>query len=220
MILVSLSDIHENVPGLKAIRHELQAADVVLLCGDLTSFGGAEHAARVVGAVRQINDRVFAVPGNCDRPPVDAYLSEQGINLHGRSQVVGGLRLIGLGGSLPALSPTPFEFTDDQLAHFLRDAMSGFADDGLPLVLLSHQPPRDTAADLAFTGGHVGSAAVRSFIEQQRPLVCFTGHIHEGRGIDEIGVTKVINPGPFRTGRYAYAEIAGELKALEIRGGR
>ena len=33
-------------------------------------------------------------------------------------------------------------------------------------------------------------------------------------GIDRIGRTELINPGPFRTGRYAYVEIAdGSVKA-------
>ncbi len=33
-------------------------------------------------------------------------------------------------------------------------------------------------------GRHVGSAAVRRFIERHRPLACFTGHIHEAAGMD------------------------------------
>jgi Icc-related predicted phosphoesterase len=37
--------------------------------------------------------------------------------------------------------------------------------------------------------------------------LCFTGHIHEGIGIDRIGRTVIVNPGPFRSGHYAYAEI-------------
>ncbi len=54
---------------------------------------------------------------------------------------------------------------------------------------------------------HVGSRAVRAFIEAVQPLVCFTGHIHGGVGIDTIGVTRIVNPEPLSSGGYAYAEI-------------
>jgi Icc-related predicted phosphoesterase len=52
--------------------------------------------------------------------------------------------------------------------------------------------------------------------------VCFTGHIHEGVGIDTIGRCQVINPGPLREGRYAWAmlgeTVLGQtLMAYEIR---
>ena len=85
------------------------------------------------------------------------------------------------------------------------------------MVLITHQPPRETRNDLA-RGGHVGSHSIRCFIEQHQPLICFTGHIHEGVGVDTIGETKIVNPGPLRHGGYAVAEITGgQVGALEIR---
>jgi Icc-related predicted phosphoesterase len=50
-----------------------------------------------------------------------------------------------------------------------------------------------------------------------QPLICFTGHIHEARGIDAIGRTKLINPGPLREGGYAYAVLHDDVETLEIR---
>jgi Icc-related predicted phosphoesterase len=50
---------------------------------------------------------------------------------------------------------------------------------------------------------------VRAFIEAVQPVACFTGHIHEGVGIDMIGVTRIVKPGLLWKGGYAHAEIDG-----------
>ena len=49
-------------------------------------------------------------------------------------------------------------------------------------------------------------------------MVCFTGHIHEGQGIDSIGKTKVVNPDPLREGGYVLARVEDQIEVLEIRG--
>ncbi|MEL6527750.1 MAG: hypothetical protein AAFQ07_18785, partial [Chloroflexota bacterium] len=66
---------------------------------------------------------------------------------------------------------------------------------------------------------HVGSKAVRAFIERVQPLVCFTGHMHECVTIDRIGDTQIINPGPvWKSKKYAYTEIEdGVVTTLDIR---
>jgi uncharacterized protein len=71
-------------------------------------------------------------------------------------------------------------------------------------VLLAHSPPYQTNLDRAALDGksvdhapldvHVGSVAVRRFIEDRRPLLSLHGHIHEstrltGRWRDRIGPT-------------------------------
>lgn len=42
-----------------------------------------------------------------------------------------------------------------------------------------HTPPYNTNLDMVYTALHVGSLAVRRFIEQQRPYLTLHGHIHE-----------------------------------------
>lgn len=216
MMIVALADIHDDLERLGTAAGDLAAADVVLLVGDLTNFGRQAAATRVVVAVRKYNNRVLAVPGNCDYPEVDAYLSQEGISLHRRSTVINGVAFLGVGGSLPCPGKTPNEYSDREFETFLVEAKSELSSDA-PVILVSHQPPRDTVTDLARIGRHVGSQSVRVFIETVQPLICFTGHIHEGRGIDSIGRTTVINPGPLWTGRYACARVRGEVAEVEIR---
>ena len=216
MRIVALTDIHGNASAIERLAAPLREADLVLLTGDLTHFGGADDAARVVAAVREHNRRVLAVAGNCDQPAVAEWLELEGISLHARHEVIEGVAFLGVGGSLPAPGRTPNEFTDAELGGFLDAAAEGLSDE-LPWVLVSHQPPLDTALDMVSGGRHVGSASVRRFIERHRPLACFTGHIHEAAGTDSVGSTQLVNPGPARGGRYAHAEVMDRLVLLEIR---
>ncbi len=216
MKIAALTDIHGRTERLADLADELAAADLVLLCGDLTNFGRRPEAEAVLTAVRSRNPHVLAVPGNCDCPDVAAYLDGEGANLHARHVVIGSVAFLGLGGSLPCPGRTPNEFTEDELAGFLASAADGLAHD-VSRVLVSHQPPRDTALDRVRSGAHVGSRSVRAFIEERKPLVCFTGHIHEAAGMDAIGPTRIVNPGPLHMGHCACAEVARTLDRLEIR---
>jgi hypothetical protein len=76
-------------------------------------------------------------------------------------------------------------------------------------IQVTHAPPARTKMDLLYTGAHVGSEAVRKFIEDNRPNVAVSSHIHEARGIDELGTTKLINAGRFPEGHCGIIMING-----------
>jgi uncharacterized protein len=48
-----------------------------------------------------------------------------------------------------------------------------------PFVLVSHAPPSNSNLDVLLGGMHVGSRAVRQFIETKRPILSLHGHLHE-----------------------------------------
>ncbi len=217
MIAVAITDIHGDYRRLAEFGDALAAADVVLLTGDLTQFGHRRAASEVLDAVRGHNENVLAVAGNCDYPDVGDFLAAEDVNLDGRCRVIEDVALLGLGGSLPAPGRTPNERDEAELADRLEAAASEAPAD-LPWVLVSHQPPLNTCADRVHGGQHVGSRSVRAFIEEHQPVVCLTGHIHEGRGTDSIGETTIVNPGPLRSGHYARIEVRDGLKSAEIRG--
>lgn len=216
MVIVSLTDIHGDVSGLRRLADPLAAADVVLLTGDLTHFGHAEDARRIVEAVRAANPRVFAVPGNCDHPDVLAWLEAEDLSLHGRARTVDGIAFAGVGGSLPCPGRTPLEFSEGELADLL-DTAAGSAPEGAPLVLACHQPPFGTVLDRARGGAHVGSPGIRDCIARARPVLFFSGHIHEAAGVDALGATRLANPGPLRAGHCAYAAVGDDVEVLELR---
>jgi Icc-related predicted phosphoesterase len=71
----------------------------------------------------------------------------------------------------------------------------------LPTIFISHNVPYNTKLDIVRDkknyahGKHLGSSIARKFCEKYKPLICIGGHVHEGKGIDKIGKTLVINPG-------------------------
>ena len=67
-------------------------------------------------------------------------------------------------------------------------------------IAVIHTPPVNTHCDVLFDGRHIGSKALRSWIEKKQPLLALHGHIHESPRLsktffDRIGSTTVINPG-------------------------
>ena len=124
--------------------------------------------------------------------------------------------MFGAGGSLPCPKPTPNIYTEDEYAQIFSNITNDI-DKESTTIMVSHNPPINTLNDTIASGPHVGGEITRKVIEEVQPLVCFTGHIHEAAGIDEIGSTKIVNPGPLGTRSYAYLEVSDQIEKLEIR---
>lgn len=216
MIILGFADIHGDVSRIDQIFKENGTVDVVLLLGDITHFGRKEAIRQVTDFIKPHCPRILAVPGNCDYLEADDYLKENGLSIHRRYAVLNGIGFVGVGLSLPCPGSTPNEISEHEFGGYLAEAVAEFPLD-TPMILVTHEPPFGTLTDLAFTSEHVGSRAVRDFIEKYQPLACFSGHIHEGAGIDHIGQTIVVNPGPLRHGKHVYAEIGDRVDSLEIR---
>ena len=206
MKLIALPDLHGDSNRLDVIARELSDVDLILLVGDMTNGGGAADAARVIQAVRRHNRNVLAIPGNWDDAGVSAYLQREGINLDRLQILLHQVVFVGVGGALPGPVSTPNELTEAEFEQVLAEVAAELSAT-MPIVFVCHQPPAQTLNDRTSANMHVGSRAVRAFIEAVQPMVCFTGHIHEGVGIDTIGVTRIVNPGPLWKGGYTYAEV-------------
>jgi Icc-related predicted phosphoesterase len=196
MHIIAFGDIHMEYAGIENITG-LSKADLVIITGDFTNFGGKEDASTVLDVIRRINPKIYAVLGNMDHASVGSYLDELGINIHGKGLVLGDLGIFGVGGSNLTPFNTPTEFSEEELWDIVNKAYQHVTHAPIK-VLISHTPPFNTAADLIGSGVHVGSTAIRKFIEEKQPDFCFTGHIHESRGEDRIGHTLILNPGMLR----------------------
>ncbi len=217
MKIIGLPDIHGDINKINRLKNLISEVDLVILAGDITNFGHRAEMQEMIDLVKGYNQCCITVPGNCDYQETEEVMNETETNLNGKNRIIENKTFVGLGGSLPTpFKGTPFEVPEDYFREKLSAAINGM-NDALPMILISHQPPHDTTADGLPNGLHVGSKIIRQFIEKHQPLVCFTGHIHEGKGIDTIGDTKIINPGPVFKGNYAYAEISHQVDLIEIR---
>ena len=212
-VWIVLGDIHESLSRLDGIS-ELGEACGVVVNGDFTNYGGPDRLARIYGALKARCPRVLGHAGNLDQPGCQAWLDAQGAGIHARTaELAPGVCAMGLGGSTPTPACTPTEYPEEDYERWLADLRrqaAGFR----RLVLVSHNPPKDTSCDRILSGLHVGSRAVRAFIENVQPDLCICGHIHEARGEDRIGSTRIVNPGAFKDGGYVVLAM-GEDGSLE-----
>lgn len=223
MKLLIISDGHGNVERLDQIAPVAQAADAVLYGGDFAECFRTETGRPFLERLVKLNDRTFAVSGNCDEPEFRETLEEYDISIEGSLSYFGGLMLAGSGGGSKFTGKTPNERDDEELVGDLRLVMERSSGDGIGtvaedstwenLVVIMHNPPKDTACDQVAPGVHVGSPLLREFIETCRPLLVVCGHIHESAGIERLGRSVVVNPGALAEGKYAVAELSGGGKA-------
>ncbi|MFU2208020.1 metallophosphoesterase [Solidesulfovibrio sp. C21] len=212
---IGIGDIHDDIASLARIP-DLERAAGVVISGDLTIKGTAAAAKPVIAALRRRNPVILAQIGNMDTASVDAYLTAEGINIHATGRVMPqGVGFFGCGWSTPTPFHTPSEAGEERIADWLAAAHAVVAH--CPhLVMVCHTPPFGTATDVVGSGSHVGSKAVREFIERTQPAVCLTGHIHESRAVDALGKTVIINPGALSGGGYARLALGPEGIAASL----
>ena len=215
MRIIAFGDIHMNLTTMADIP-AVKTAELLLLTGDLTNFGGRAEAETIISTIRATNPDILALPGNLDRPEVSRYLQEEGISLHGNGFLRGNIGIFGVGGSNRTPFNTPNEFSENELAALLDQGFAKVA--AAPShLMVCHAPPLGTAADRLHGNSHVGSRAIRSFIEEKQPDLCVTGHIHEARSIDHIGRTMIINPGMISQGGWVEIAFDGNTLTAQLK---
>jgi len=209
--ILAVSDFHgqpsANENLLKFLEH---GYDCLLLIGDITNFGPLSAAEDLMNRVKAAGVPTLAVPGNCDPKQILEVLDKYGVNLHAKCVELNGINFVGFGGSNLTPFNTPFEFQETEIQEELEKLTCA---PDKKMVLVTHAPPFDTAADLTAQGTHVGSKSIRSFIEQRQPVVAMCAHIHEARSTDKLGRTLVVNPGPISKGFAAEIEISSSVSA-------
>lgn len=82
------------------------------------------------------------------------------------------------------------------------EALAGRSDPARTVYVV-HTPPWGTPLDVMHGGAHIGSRALRAFVDRRQPPLTLHGHVHEsphltGRIDDRVGRTLVVNPGASR----------------------
>ncbi|MDD4484217.1 MAG: metallophosphoesterase [Methanoregula sp.] len=202
-----LADLHGQFGKIDSFL-ELNP-EAVFIAGDITNMGPVDTVDDVLS---RIDVPCFAVPGNCDPKEIlDTLEHSDAVCLHGSAMNLGKMTLVGVGGSNPTPFNTPFELTDKQIDDLLTGAMAKM-EKTVHNVLICHAPPYDTL-DVA-NGEHVGSQSLARHINDFDLICC--AHIHEQRGVKEVGGTKIVNPGPAMDGYCAMLHFGTEAKDIKI----
>jgi uncharacterized protein len=153
----------------------------------------------------------YVIPGNDDPWSIDPVLSsgERVVACDGRVEMVGPHEMVSLGYSNRTPWHTPRELDEEQIYSRLK-ALADQLENPERAIFNVHVPPFESSLDTAYEvdeelryvtkGGRpheiaTGSAAVRQVIEETQPLLSLHGHIHESKGVTNIGRTVAINPG-------------------------
>lgn len=221
----------------EVLRGAAEAADLLLLAGDLTTHGGEEEAALLAGHISDLEKPVVAVLGNHDwhaghSEEITACLQEAGAAVLDRNHttvqvgdsevgIAGGKGFVGgfAGSHLPdfgePLLRDVYAETGAEVAG-LEASLTAIATCHFRLVLLHYSPALETLAGEPH-GIHVmlGSDRLAAPIREHEPNAVFHGHAHLGSPEATIGEVPVFNVSlPVTQGRpFIYELEPGEAGA-------
>jgi len=183
------SDIHNDLRALERLAKT--PADLYISAGDLVSWErGLPDCGKVL---RTLGGKLWVLPGNHETAEqIGSFCTQFGFrNFHEQVFEAAGYQFAGLGYSNPTPFDTPGEYSEEEL----KEKLNPFKNLS-PLVLVVHAPPRGTLLDEIAGGKHIGSQAVRKFVDAHQPRYLFCGHVHEDAGkSDQLGETKAYNVG-------------------------
>ena len=180
----------------------------------------------IIPKIKEFEKDVFLIMGNDDfriNFKILEEAEERGILkvLHKKLHRIGGKHIVGYS----FVNTTPFRLADwekpedekndgskklsDGVVRSIEEEKGTIKEDLAQLkkisnpsstVYVMHAPPFNTKLDIISSGIHVGSEAIRNFIEKEQPYLTLHGHIHEspkmsGSYVDNIGKTICINLG-------------------------
>lgn len=219
--VAAAGDIHcseeERVRLQQAFADADREADVILLAGDLTTYGEPEQGAVLADVTREIETPIFAVLGNHDwhanrHEELSAALRDGGIRLLERAAetcTVKGVE-IGIAGTKGFVGG----FSDSLLPDFgepllrrlyaetsaevaaLERGLKAIQDCPVRIVLLHYAPTTTTIEGERETiWAFLGSERLAVPIVEHRPDAVFHGHGHSGTFAGSVGDVPVFNVG-------------------------
>lgn len=196
----------ELTPLLRDFRSRFPMTAVYLLPGndDWAAAYDAVETLAAEGLAYPLHERVYQmshdlwIAGYACVPPTPFSIKDFERRDEGEAPLFSfDHALTSRGGAIRPLRREEFEALPsiaDDLAALSRQS------DPRRTVYVCHTPPADTPLDLMPRGRHVGSRALRTFIEAHQPPLTLHGHIHEAPSLSgtyttRIGATWCVNPG-------------------------
>ena len=216
--VAAAGDLHcreGNRDQIEAAFEALDAVDLVLLAGDLTSHGALEEAEILVAAAGRIEAPVFTVLGNHDHhagqgEEMAALLTEGGLRMVDPGHEVLELDdlevgVVGSKGFVGGFAPHQMpDFGEPSLRALYAEAgeevkalsagLAAVATCPLRLVVLHYSPSEETlAGEPREIFAFMGSDRLAAPILEHGPDLVVHGHAHAGSPEGRIGETPVYN---------------------------
>ncbi|NPE26965.1 hypothetical protein HNV12_03100 [Methanococcoides sp. SA1] len=183
--ILAAGDLHGSLDIAKKLSAKGKKAkvDLVVLAGDI--YGYNEGVPGILEPFRKAKQKVLFVPGNCDFDEEVEMLKGVGKNLHGYYVSYDGVGIAGIGSGNWKLG------LDKEDLNLIKKNFSRMKNK--KKILISHLHASDTLAEFS---GIPGEDVLRSAVEEFRPDLLISAHIHEAEGIeDKIGETRVVQVG-------------------------
>ncbi len=215
MNIAVLGCIHGDIENIMKFLDKVSAfkIDAFVCPGDFTDHATPKGFSRTdlvrifLEELNGFGKPIITVPGSWDKDVID-FLKRESTSVHGEGKIINGIGFYGYGGARTPFR-TPFEPSEGEILLGLEKAFSEVKNANIK-IQVTHTPPQNTKVDVISTGAHVGSPTVREFIETNQPDVAVCAHIHEGRGVDSLKGTRIINCGRFPEGHFGLISVDGQ----------
>ena len=190
MKILFFADTHGDMKALDILKNKAQEADGIVCAGDFTQM--ERDIEKIMKKLNSFNKTTLMIHGNHEEEERVKELCEKHENitfLHKGVYTVEDYIFMGYGGG--GFSTNDSRFVD--VAKFFKEESK----DKKRIILITHGPPHGTEID-KIQGEFKGNKSYREFIDDVKPHLVVSGHLHETTGkSDKIGRTLVINPGMY-----------------------
>jgi hypothetical protein len=201
MRFLLITDLHQKDSAIDWINKEIAdyKVDFVIHLGDVTDLGTADKARELLSRIKA---KTYVLPGNCDPRDMPEKIKDVAVDMHKKKVVIDGHDIVGIGGGNISPFDSPFELQEDEIYDGLKcNASKG-------MILMTHAPSYGILDEIP-SGAHVGCPAIKKIVDEYRPILAMSGHIHEAVGCKVIDGTTFVNPGPAMEGYSTVIDVVG-----------
>ncbi|MEM3374147.1 MAG: metallophosphoesterase [Candidatus Woesearchaeota archaeon] len=192
MKLLLFSDIHGDFKALTNLKKESKKADFVIAAGDISVM--ERNIVEILDFLNSFKKPILLIHGNHENEFRLMELTQMYKNLiflHRGAHHFKEYVFLGYGGD--GFSTYDPEFL--KVANFFKKELQTNKSKNKKIIFITHQPPHNTGIDLLGNEPR-GNKDYRRFIDEVKPHLVISGHLHENAGKTHIiERTLFINPG-------------------------
>lgn len=192
MKILAFTDSHGSLAALKKIKKTAKEknVDVIVCAGDISIF--ENNLNLLLKKLDQIGKPVLMLHGNHESEISMQVLCKGFKNItffHRKAIKINDVLFLGYGGGGFSLKDKSFEKLTKVWKKKIKKEK---------IVLVTHAPPYNTKID-KILDAPCGNKSIKNFINEIKPIVAMSGHLHECNGLKQVFKKKtlIINPGPW-----------------------